>query len=211
MLKAPPDAEALRRMLLLRRNDVERSLVEASQRLRHIETRIAQIESEGRWSAEDVIERAEPAHRLLSLRRRVASFGAARELIVALRERARPLLPRAHGCALIALAHAPQFEADELDVEFGYAVEDLALGTLPKHAELTERELPAVARMAVCVRVGLPEDAHLITTKIGHFVAANGDQLDGPSREVFLQPPDLDRMHEAAVEMQFPVCATRSD
>jgi len=59
--------------------------------------------------------------------------------------------------------------------------------------------------MAVCVRVGLPEDAHLVTAKIGRFVAANGDALDGPSREVFLQPPDPQRMHESVVEMQFPV------
>jgi len=29
--------------------------------------------------------------------------------------------------------------------------------------------------------------------------------LAGPSREVFLQPPDLERMHEAVVEMQFPI------
>lgn len=67
MLKSPPDADELRRMLLLRRNDVERTLAQEAQRLRHIETRIAQIESEGQWSADDVVERAEPARRLLSL------------------------------------------------------------------------------------------------------------------------------------------------
>jgi effector-binding domain-containing protein len=59
--------------------------------------------------------------------------------------------------------------------------------------------------MAVCVRVGLPEDAHLVTAKIGRFLEASGDRLAGPSREVFLQAPVLDRMHEAVVEMQFPV------
>lgn len=205
MLKSPPDADELRRMLLLRRNDVERTLVQESQRLRHIETRIAQIESEGQLSVDDVIERAEPARRLLSIRRQVASFAEARGLIPLLRERSRRLLPRSHGCQLIVLAHAAQFESDELDVEFGYAVERLDLAPPPEHAELTLRELPAVPRMAVCVRVGLPEDAHLVTAKIGRFVAANGDELDGPSREVFLQTPDPQRMQEAVVEMQFPV------
>jgi DNA-binding transcriptional MerR regulator len=205
MLKSPPDADELRRMLLLRRNDVERTLAQESQRLRHIETRIAQIESEGQLSADDVVERAEPARRLLSIRRQVASFAEARELIPLLRDQSRKLLPRGHGCQLIALAHAPQFEIDEIDVEFGFAVEHLDLPPLPKHAELTLRDLPAVPRMAVCVRVGLPEDAHLVTAKIGRFVAANGDQLDGPGREVFLQAPDPERMHEAVVEMQFPL------
>ena len=60
--------------------------------------------------------------------------------------------------------------------------------------------------MAICVRVGLPEDAHLITGKIGRFVEINGDMLAGPSREVFLQTPHAERMHEAIVEMQFPIC-----
>jgi DNA-binding transcriptional MerR regulator len=205
MLKSPPDADELRRMLLLRRNDALRTLAQESQRLRHIETRIAQIESEGQLSADDVVERAEPARCLLSIRRQVASFAEARGLIAVLREQSRKLLPRGHGCQLIALAHASQFEIDEIDVEFGYAVEHLDLAPLSKHAGLTLSDLPAVPRMAVCVRVGLPEDAHLVTAKIGRFVAANGDQLDGPGREVFLQAPDPERMHESVVEMQFPV------
>jgi DNA-binding transcriptional MerR regulator len=205
MLKSPPQADELRRLLLLRRNDVERTLEQEAQRLRNIETRIAQIESEGSLSADDVVERAEPAHRLLSLRRQVASFAEARAMIGVLREQSRPLLPRAHRCQLVVLAHAPQFESDELDAEFGYTVEQLDLAPPPKASVLGLRELPAVSRMAVCVRVGLPEDAHLVTAKIGRFVAANGDALDGPSREVFLQPPDPQRMHESVVEMQFPV------
>lgn len=74
---------------------------------------------------------------------------------------------------------------------------------------LSLRELEAVERMAVCVRVGLPEDAHLVTAKIGRYLEASGERLAGPSREVFLRPPDLDRMHEAVVEMQFPIGSNR--
>lgn len=205
MLRSPLEADELRRMLLMRRNDAEHKLAQEAQRLRHIETRIAQIEAEGALSVDDVVERAEPARQLLSLRRQVKSFADARALIPILREQARPLLPKAHGCPLVVVAHAPQFEADELDVEFGYAVEALAPPRPPKSSSLALRELAAVARMAVCVRVGLPEDAHLVTAKIGRFVEANGDVFDGPSREVFLQPPDPQRMESSVVEMQFPV------
>jgi DNA-binding transcriptional MerR regulator len=205
MLKSPPDAAELRNMLLLRRNDAERMVALEAQRLRHIETRIAQIETDGVLSVDDVIERSEPAHRLLSLRRTVPSFTEARALIGVLREQARALLPKVHGCPLLVIAHAPQFEADELDAEFSYCVESLSPIVLPKSSLLQVRELAAVARMAVCVRVGLPEDAHTVTAKIGRFLAANGDTLDGPSREAFLQPPDPQRMHELVVEMQFPV------
>lgn len=209
IMDASPDADELRRMLLLRRNDVEQTLATESQRLRHIETRIAQIEADGALSADDVIERAEPAHHLLSLRRQLNSFAEARSLIGILREQSRALLPRAYACQLIVVAHAPQFENDQLDVEFGYAVEHLDLRDPPPGSDLQLRDLAAVPRMAVCVRTGPPEDAHLVTEKIGHFVAANGDVLDGASREVFLQPPDPQRMYESVVEMQFPVRRTR--
>jgi len=193
----------LRRMLLLRRNDVEQQLAAEAQRLRQIETRIAQLETEGALSAEDVVVRAEPARRLLSLRRTVPGFAAARGLIAELRAQAARLLPKGPR-TLVAIAHAPQFEQEELDVEFGFLLEE---GLEPRSGAsgLALRELEAVERMAACVRVGLPEDAHLVTAKIGRFLAASGDQLAGPSREVFLQLPDPERMHEAVVEMQFPI------
>ena len=104
----------------------------------------------------------------------------------------------------MAVAHSPQFETDEIDIEFGWSLGDLQ-PTVPKSSVLWVRELPMVERMAVCVRVGLPEDAHLATAKIGRFLAAVGETLAGPSREVFLQLPPPERMSEAAVEMQFPV------
>lgn len=205
ILNSNVSAAELRNMLLLRRNDVEQTLALESRRLQHIETRIAQLESEGALSAEDVVVRAEPMRRLVSLRRTVPSFSAARGLILELRDHARQLLPKGHPLALIAIAHSPQFEQDEVDVEFGCVLEEGVKADLPAGSVLKSRELEAVERMAVCVRVGLPEDAHLVTAKIGRFVEANGDRLAGPSREVFLQPPNLDRMHEAVVEMQFPI------
>jgi DNA-binding transcriptional MerR regulator len=193
----------LRSMLLLRRNDVEQTIAAEAQRLRHIETRIAQLENEGSLSAEDVVVRAEPAHRLLSIRRTVPSFAAARGLIGELHGHAARVLPKGRPRTLVAVAHAPQFEQEELDVEFGFLLEDGL--ELPRGSALGLRELEAVPRMAVCVRVGLPEDAHLVTAKIGRFLEASGERLAGPSREVFLRPPDPERMHESVVEMQFPI------
>jgi DNA-binding transcriptional MerR regulator len=195
----------LRNMLLLRRNDVEKTLAAEAQRLRSIETRIAQLETEGSLSADDVLVRAEPAHRLLSIRRTVPSFAAARDLIGELHVAAARVLPKGRPRRLAAVAHAPQFEQDELDVEFGFLLEEAV--AVPGGSALSLRELEAVPRMAVCVRVGLPEDAHLVTAKIGRYLEASGDRLAGPSREVFLQPPDPERMHESVVEMQFPIAA----
>lgn len=200
-------AAELRGMLMVRRSDAQRALSDEMDRLRHIESRIAQIDAEGELSVDDVIMRSEPAQLLLSVRRVVPSFVAARELIRELSESVRPLKSKGVLGRLTALAHAREFEADRIDVEVGFVVEG-DLVDAPRLAggeSLSIRELPAVARMATCVRIGLPERAHLITGKIGVFLEANGYTLAGPSREVFLQPPRPDRMEESVVEMQFPV------
>jgi DNA-binding transcriptional MerR regulator len=205
LLKSPPGAVELRSMLQLRRLDVERTLAMEAQRLRQIETRIAQIEAEGRLSADDVIVRSEPARQLLGLRRTVPSFQEARAVIAAVRERAATLLPRRHAGQLVVVAHASQFEAEELDLEIGFAFEAVPFAAPPPASELVLRELPAVERMAVCVRAGPPEEAHLVTARIGRYLELSGDTLAGPSREVFLQLPPADRMQESVVEMQYPL------
>jgi DNA-binding transcriptional MerR regulator len=205
ILRSNVGTSELRNLLLLRRNDVEQTLEEESRRLRQIEARIAQLETDGVLSADDVVVRAEPAHEIVSLRRTVPSFAAARGLILELRDLARPLLRRGGTPTLLAIAHSPQFEQDEIDVEFGFVLDGAPHGALDSARGLARRTLEPVERMAICVRVGLPEDAHLVTAKIGRYLAASGDVLAGPSREVFLQTPNPERMHESVVEMQFAI------
>jgi DNA-binding transcriptional MerR regulator len=200
-------AAELRGMLLVRRSDAQRALAEEMERLRHIESRIAQIDKEGELSVDDVIMRSEPAQRILSVRRVVPSFAATRDLIRELSESAGALKAKGRLGRLTAIAHAPEFELDRIDVEMGFVVQGEVREQvrLANGDQLTVRELPAVERLATCVRIGLPERAHLITGKMGLFLEANGYALAGPGREVFLQPPRPDRMEESVVEMQFPV------
>lgn len=197
--------EKLREMLLVRRTRLERELAQESARLRHIETRIAQIDAEGRLSVDDVLMRAEPAHTVLTLRQVLPSFAAARDAIGQVSRLVRGHLPANALGSLVAIAHAPEFELDRLDVEFGFMLKEVPRQLPAALAPMAVRELPAVDRLAACVRVGLPEDAHLVTAKIGQFLEANGYQLAGPSREVFLQPPDPRKMEQSVVEMQYPI------
>src|SRR5262252_3213190 len=64
-------ADELRGMLMMRRREVERSIESEIERLKHIESRIAQIETEGQLSADDVVLRDEPPRLILSLRQTV--------------------------------------------------------------------------------------------------------------------------------------------
>jgi DNA-binding transcriptional MerR regulator len=201
-----PGAE-LRGMLLMRRTEVEQTIEAESQRLRQIETRIAQIETEGLTAADDVVLRREPARRLLSLRRTVRSFAEGVRLIGELTR----TVPRRAGedalGELVVIAHAPEFEPDSADVEFGFYVQPQlrAPVRLGDGSVLTLRELPAVERLAACVRIGPPQEAHLTTARIARFIEAGGHRICGPNREVFLQRPVSERLEDSVVEMQFPV------
>lgn len=205
ILKSEVGAEQLRAMLLIRRSDAQRELAEQTQRLRQIELRIAQIEQEGSLDVDDVIVRAEPARLLLSIRHLLGSFAEVGTAIVDVRERVRRVCRRGMPAQMIAIAHAAQFELDALDAEFGFVIDSPPSSEQVAREGLTVRELEAVDRMAVCVRVGHPEAAHLTTARIGRYLQAHGDTLDGPGREFFLKQPEADRLDTAIVEMQFPL------
>lgn len=200
-------ADQLRAMLEVRRVDAERAMADEAGRLRQIEARIAQLDTGAGSDLDDVLIRAEPARRIVSVRDTVGSFVEARVIIGELARALPKRLPRDSLGPLIGIAHSTEFEPDSIDVELGFVLNGEPPAVLPAVGSrvLEVRELPAVPHMAVCVRVGLPEYAHLITGKIGRFVEANGYRLAGPGREVFLRPPRADRMEESVVEMQFPV------
>ncbi len=197
-----PAAE-LRGMLLMRRAEAEQAIEAQSQRLRQIESRVAQIEAEGRLAPDDVIVRAEPPRRLLSIRQTVGSFAEGVRILGELAEAAS--LPG----QLVAIAHATEFEPEGIDVEFGFFVEARSGPLrLADGRRLEPRDLPAVDSLATCVRIGPPQQAHLTTARLGQFIEANGYRICGANREVFLQRPSAARMEDAVVEMQFPVEAT---
>jgi DNA-binding transcriptional MerR regulator len=206
-------ADELRGMLQMRRREVARTIETEMERLRHIESRILQIETEGKLTADDVVLRDEPARRILTTRDLFGSFVEARQFATVLMDNVPKRIPRTTLGALIAVAHSPEFELDRIDLEIGYVLNDVLEKeiSLPDGRAFAQRDLPA-ARVATCVRVGLPEHAHLITAKIAQFVEANGYQLAGPSREWFLQPPNPRRMEESLIEMQYPIApsTTRS-
>jgi DNA-binding transcriptional MerR regulator len=198
--------QELRGMLLMRRAQAEQAVAAEADRLRQIEARIAQLDAGGA-PLDDVVLRAEPARRLLAVRERLPSFAAARGVLAELIAALPAGLGEAALGELVGIAHSPEFEPDDLDVELGFYLraEVAAPMQLPSGRVVSPSLLPAVAKMATCVRLGPPEQAHAVTARIGQFAERHGYCLAGPAREVFLKRPQLDRMAESVVEMQFPL------
>jgi DNA-binding transcriptional MerR regulator len=199
--------QELRGMLLMRRSDIERAMAEQAQALRLIESRITALESEGEGPPDDVVIRAEPERRYLSLRGRYRSFAAALARALEMVREVPKQLPRGTLGTFIGVTHSPEFELDDIDLELGFELrgEPDSPPRLGDGAELGVSELPACERVATCVRVGPPERAHLTTERIGRWLEATGYRLAGPNREIFLKPPAADRLADTVVEMAFPI------
>jgi DNA-binding transcriptional MerR regulator len=200
----------LRSMLTLKRAQLERSLQEEEARLRHIESRIAQIDREGTVDGFDVITKSVAATPFLSINcvcdgmdevvrmvRTVAEEGA-RQIKPALRDK------------LVVVARNDN-DSEKLDLDIGFSLTRPSNMSVRVAGDLVLRagELPAVETMATIVRPGTNAESHTSFSAVGRWIEANNYEVVGPCREVFLEPITGPPGFEGAlVEIQFPIRKT---
>jgi len=207
MLDERISAAEIRGMLALKKAELEQSLAAEAARLRHIESRLLQIEEKGSLGDYDVVMKSTPAVPFLSLRAIYPTFDDA---IAALRDVSRAVRAQIAAQSLeniVVVAHC-DFEDENLDLEIGVTLtrQINRLVRLPGRGDMTITELPAVRTLATIVRSGPAYQSHLAFGKLGVWMEANGYQIAGRCREVFLdmpfQQPDQE---ESTMEIQFPV------
>lgn len=202
--ETPPSE--LRGMLAMKRAQMEQSLRAEAARLRHIETRIAQIDNEGGIEGFDVVVRQVPTQPFLALRK---AFADPAEAVAAIGEIAaegeRRLRPALRDRLIIVARNAD--EAEDLDLEIGFSLTRCMNDSLriPGLGSLAPTELRNET-MATLVRTGTDATSHSAFATVGRWISAHGQLIAGPCREVFLEsitgPPGLEG---ALVEIQFPV------
>jgi DNA-binding transcriptional MerR regulator len=195
----------IRGMLALKKAELERSLAEEAARLRHIESRLTQIEQQGSLGDYDVVVKSSPATPALSTRAVYPSFD---EVIAALREIANAVRTQVAAAArenMMVVAHC-DFDDENLDLEIGVTLNRAVNKPvrLPSGAQLALTELPASATLATIVRTGPLYQSHLAFGKLGVWMEANSYAIAGPCREIFLDMP-FQAPGDPAVEIQFPV------
>lgn len=206
LLEDAVSPEALRGMLLLKKAETEKAIQAEEQRLRHIESRIAQIDRQDGSTGYDVVIKSLPPQPILATHHSVTDFENAGPLVAAVAEVGRTALrPSDRGNLVVLARNDPN--SDRLDLSIGY--------TLPRALErpltadgftFSPQNLPAVQTAATVVRQGTNPESHAAFGAIGKWIAENGYSITGPSREIFLEPvlepPGFDK---ALVEIQFPV------
>jgi DNA-binding transcriptional MerR regulator len=207
MVEDEISTEEIRGMLMLKKADLERTLSRETTRLRHVASRLQQIDEQGSLRDYDVVVKSAARQPYLAVRR---SYHRLDEAIAALREVTHTVtarVPAAIREALVVVAHS-DFEDENLDLEIGCSLKrELTRAiALPGGQKLTRSELPAVEHLATLVRSGPNYQSHLAFGALGVWMEANGFQIAGPSREVFLEVP-FQRLEQedAVVEIQIPV------
>jgi DNA-binding transcriptional MerR regulator len=210
LLKDQLSPAELRGMLMMKRAQVEDALRQEELRLRHIESRIAQIDRSGGIEGYDVVTKALAAMPFLSLRCSCNGMDEAMHMVRRIAEDgARQIRPGLRDKLIVVSRN--EGEADTLDLEIGYSLTRASNTRVTTAGDrvLGASELPAVATMATVVRQGTNAESHTWFSAIGTWIEAHNYQIAGPCREVFLEPvtgpPGLEG---ALVEIQFPVRAS---
>jgi DNA-binding transcriptional MerR regulator/effector-binding domain-containing protein len=197
----------IRAMLTLRKAELERSLSEEAARLRHIESRLQQIEEQGALRDYDVVVKSAPQLPYLAMRR---TFAGMDDAVAALREVVRAGkrgIPHVIREDLLVVAHS-DFDDEDLDLEIGFILTERTNRrvALNDGTALALGELPAVDMLATLVRKGPTYKSHLAFGALGLWMEANGYGISGPSRELFLELPfQQPGQDDTVMEIQFPV------
>lgn len=212
LLKDELSPAELRAMLTMKRAQVEQTLRAEEARLRHIESRIAQIDRQGSIGDYDVVTKSVPPVPYLAVRVACDGMEEAVPLVrTVVQEGTRQIRPDLRD-KLIVVAHNDA-DDEKLDLEIGFSLTRASNASVRIAGDLVLRasELPAVETMATLIRPGTNAESHTSFGAVGRWIEANGYAIAGPCREVFLEPitgpPGFDA---ALVEIQFPVRRPRA-
>jgi DNA-binding transcriptional MerR regulator len=205
MMQADVSDEEIHGMLLMKKAELEQTLLEDIQRLRGIEARLQQNQMAD--DALDVVVKSIPAQLFLSIR---AIIPSPEEMIQLVQHVQRVLPSRVDQRVLgpfAGVVYSDGFTLRNNDVELGNLlkkpVEDPIV--LSEEYVLHTRELPAVQTMATAVQTGGPDLVFVALGRIGQWIEANGYHMAGPYREIGVELPSSGMFDEMIIEVQMPI------
>jgi DNA-binding transcriptional MerR regulator/effector-binding domain-containing protein len=201
-----PVAE-MQALLQAKQAALEAEVDAAQARLAFVRARLQMLEADERLSGQDVVLKPVAPLRVLSIRQIIPTwesvpfyFGEVTETVIANGfTSAGPWL---------ALYHDDAWVDADIDMEIALPVSpsfDDAYEMSDCRALLVS-ELPGVETAASLIHRGPYETKGQSLVAIGRWIAANGMQIAGPVREVYLRGPmDTDHPDELLTEIQFPL------
>ena len=188
-------------IFILKQAELRQRVDEEQQRLRQVEKLLEQIEKEGKMPEyQVVIKKIEPM-KIASVRGTVPTYHD----IMMLGENLVPIFktnPSSIAGPFLALYHDMEYCEKDVDIEVAIPVsEDLSL---PDPIEI--RNLPGEDTVASTIHRGPYEKINEAYQALMTWCEANGYELSGPDREIYLtSPPDVSDPADYVTELQQPV------
>lgn len=200
---ALPPAQ-LRGMLRLKQAELQQQVAEAQARLARIEARLSQIEQEGTMPDYDVLLKRVDAQRVALVRDVIPTQEQINQTFNRLFDEVNEAIKQ-NNAGFTGPGIAVWYDSGMQPQDMRVAAAIPTHGTLAAGDRVRIEELPAVAQMASVVHHGpfatLPQAYGALFT----WIEANGYQISGPSREVYLQYERDGDQAQYVTEIQAPV------
>lgn len=200
------DLQEIRGMLLLKKQQLQQSILEEIQKLSHVESRLRQVEQHGTFGPDGVVLRSFPDQVWMSSRE---TFPTRPEGLNRMWQLANHrALPggRASQGAFTVVFHTTAIEDENLDVEMGFLLpEGQHAAEMGSQLGLEESLLPGHSVVATLYRHGWYDQNLDCLSTLAHWMEVHGYRFAGPLREVYIEPPLQGRESESVAELQWPV------
>ncbi len=193
------NAEQMRGMLVLQQAEQKKRVEEEGDRLSRISSRIRLIEKENDM-AYDVVLKTVPKQKIASVRETIANYPSVGALYGKVASGLGPGM--ASAGIPVALWHDHEYKEKDVDAEAGfYLRQDVAAGGGVTVHELAETTAACTVHNGAYKRLSEAYDALL------RWVAENGYQIAGPTRELYLHCTKPVRQDDETyvTEIQVPV------
>ena len=193
--------EQLRGMLRLKQVEIQQRMGQEEEKLARVAARLRQIEQENKMSNYDVVIKKVEPQRIASVRDVIPSYpeqGHLWQELETVLDRSK--IKSTGPCLTLYHSDEPKIDAEVCEP----IAEDVSL---PKNTRVQTRELPA-AEVAAVIHHGPFNTLSESYEAVLKWIEANGYQINGPGREIYLQPPAEGGSQtdpDSVTEVQFPV------
>ena len=204
MVQSEISDEEIHGMWLIKKAEMEQSIAEDMQRLRHIEARLDQNRDSDLMT---VVIKSIPEQWFLAVRQLFAS----EEELFALVGQMMSVIPEAVSGKwlgpMIGVFRDDSFLTTHNDIELGYILKKDISRTVDINPLKVARvqTLPAVETMATVVQSGSSEVDFMGFGKLATWIEENSYQIAGPYREIVFDAQNPSEIANGTIEIQIPV------
>jgi effector-binding domain-containing protein len=198
-----PSTEKIIELLRMKQRETLSRLREEGERLKRVEEWLSTVEKEGAMPVYDVVIKRVEALNVASLRNIIPTYADVSKLYQELFAYLGKKRAKFSGPPMVIL-HDREFREKDADVEAAIPV----AGNVQGSDKIKVQELPAEEQMACTVHRGPYENIGQAYEALMSWVEANGYQINGPDREIFLKGPGQfikGNPSNYITEVQFPV------